>query len=376
MKILLSKKLIIAFVAILLCITSMKAQTPTPQSKIRDYKLKHNSLQRIKQKQSVNNSAPNFNLKINPYWQDVNAPHAINNSHISQVQIPSANVVWAHIDYDTSAYDANQFIRTADFGRTWQKDSVDTPNGYGLSSIAAVDANTCYAAMYNAFNYGGSIYKTTDGGVTWKELEQGKLFTTSQSFPDMIYFFDAQHGVAVGDADDVDTTRSEIYTTSDAGKTWQRVPDKNLPPTKGYTFSDINAFTVFQNRLWFIAGDTQGNTYMYRSDDLGKHWRQFPYTLSTPIYHFAFADKQNGLGLSFDFGTGQTYEVATRDGGKTWADKSFTGYQMGFWVTVIPFTHTFVSTISGGYTPVSGCSYSNDYGATWHLIDTSSDFQP
>lgn len=79
--------------------------------------------------------------------------------------------------------------------------------------------------------------------------------------------------------------------------------------------------------------------------------------------------------FSFDFGVGP-HEVETHDGGKTWADKSFNGYPMGLDITVIPYTHTFVSAIFAHLTPVTGSSYSNDFGKTWKLIDTSSDFQP
>ncbi len=44
---------------------------------------------------------------------------------------------------------------------------------------------------------------------------------------------------------------------------------------------------------------------------------------------------------------------------------------MGGWVTQIPNTHTLVSTLPGpGLIPVYGSSYSNDYGATWNLIDS------
>ncbi len=325
----------------------------------------------MKENQSLKSSTQNFGININPYWEDINAPHVVNNSHITQVQVPSPNAVWAKVDYDTTDYDANKFMRTADGGKTWRIDSVDAPNGYGLSCIAAIDANTCYAAMYDAFNYGGAMFKTTDGGDTWKQLEPGKLFSAN-SFPDIVYFFDAQHGVTIGDDDQIDSSRLEIYTTSDAGKTWQRVPDKNIPPTQGYAFSsNFNSFTVFQNRLWVTAGDTYGNSYIYRSDDFGNHWQQFPLTVS--FNDFAFSDKQNGLGVSFD---AEPHEVETHDGGKTWANKSFTGYPMGLFITVIPSTHTFVSTIPNGITPVGGSSYSNDYGATWKLIDSSSDFNP
>ncbi len=366
------KKSMIAFAAILFCITSIKAQQRNAQLKIKDYKLKHDLLLHLKQNHNFKTSPQGFGLNINPFWQDVNAPHIVNNSHIPDLQVPSTNVVWAHLDYDTSAYIANSIMRTVDGGRTWRLDSVDAPNGYGISNIAATDANTCYAAMFDAFNYGGAMFKTTDGGDTWKQVQPGKVYSAT-SFPDFVYFFDAQHGVTVGDDDLTDTSRLEIYTTGDAGKTWQRVPDKNLPPTQGYAFSsNFNAFTVFQNRLWFTAGDTYGNTYIYRSDDFGNHWQQFPLTVS--FNDFAFADKQNGLGVSLD-DNGAPLEVETHNGGKTWANKSFTGYPMGLFITAIPFTHTYVSTIPH-FVPIAGSSYSNDGGATWKLIDTSSDFNP
>ncbi|MEP6681971.1 MAG: T9SS type A sorting domain-containing protein [Parafilimonas sp.] len=348
--------------------------TANAQSKIADYKQKNNFIMHMHQNQILKSPAQNFGLKINSYWEDVNAPHVINNSHVVQIQVPSPNAVWAHVDFDTTVYIANQFIRTADGGRTWRIDSVDAPNGYGLSSIAGIDANTCYAAMYDAFNYGGAMFKTIDGGNTWKQVQPGKVYSAN-SFPDFVYFFDAQHGLSVGDDDLVDTSRLEIYTTSDAGKTWQRVPDKNLPPTQGYAFStNFNPYAFFENRFWFTAGDTYGNNYIYRSDDFGQHWQQFPYT-ATSFNAFSFSDKKNGLGVGLNFGVG-SYEVETHDGGKTWSDKNFTGYPMGLFLTVIPYTHTFVSTMPYGLAPVSGSSYSNDGGATWKLINTSSDFQP
>ena len=372
MKTLLIKIFTITLAAAFICKRSAEAQVLNPQSKIKDCKFKNNPLLHIKQNQSAKNSGQNFGLKINPFWQDVNAPHLVNNSHVREVKIPSFNTIWASVDYDTAAYVANSFFRSTDGGKRWRLDSVDAPYGYGISGIAPIDAKTCYAAMFNAFPIGGGVFKTTDGGDTWKQLEPGKLFGGENSFPDIIYFFDAQHGVTIGDDDQIDSSRLEIYTTSDAGKTWQRVPDQNIPPTQGYAFSsNFNSFTVFQNRLWVTAGDTYGNNYIYRSDDFGHHWQQFPYTLTTPIYDFAFADRQNGLGVSFD---DAPHVVATHDGGKTWADKSFTGYLMPLCITTIPFTHTFVSTISSGFTTISGSSYSNDYGATWKLIDSSSAF--
>jgi len=335
------------------------------QSKVMQMKQKNNFMMRMYNNQNLKGSTQKFNLKINPYWQDVDAPHTYN-SYMPQVKVPCFGAVWARVDYDSLFYEANQFVRTADNGKTWKIDSVAAPAGYGLGTISPINANTCYASMYNAFvGLGGGIYKTTDGGDTWKKLN---VFDDN-SFPDFVYFFDAQHGLTVGD-NNGDTSRLEIYTTCDAGKTWQRVSNQNIPPIPGYAYaSTFNDYTVFQNRIWFKAFDNYGNNYIYRSDDFGKHWQQFSYTLSTPLFDFAFADKLNGVGVSFDFFVAP-YVVVTHDGGATWSDVNFTGYPMGGFITVIPGTHVFVSTLPGTLTPVTGSSYSTDYGSTWKVIDS------
>jgi photosystem II stability/assembly factor-like uncharacterized protein len=371
MKTLLKKIFMIILAAVFLYNISAEAQVANPQSKFREHKLRNSPLLRIRQSQ--NDPGQRLGIKVNPYWEDINAPH-LYNSFIPQILVPSPGTIWARVKYDSLPYDPNQFLRSADGGNTWRLDSVDAPNGYALGTLSPIDANTCYASMYNALTFmGGGVFKTTDGGDTWKQINPGKLFSEN-SFPDIVYFFDAQHGLAVGDNDGTDISKLEIYTTSDAGKTWQRVPDKNIPPTTGYAYgNNFNSYAVFQNRFWLMAGDSDGNTYFYRSDDFGQHWQQFPYTLGTAIYGFAFADKQNGLGVYFD---DVPHEIETHDGGKTWASKSFTGYPMGVFITVIPSTHTFISTIGHGVTPVGGSSYSNDFGATWNLIDSSSNFNP
>ena len=136
------------------------------QSKIMQLKQKNNFMLQMKRNQNLKGSNEKFGLKVNPYWNAIDVPHFYS-SYMPQIKVPSVGAVWARVDYDSLFYDANQFLRTADGGKTWRLDSIDTPAGYGLGSLSAIDANTCYASVYDASDgQGGGIYKTKDGGDT------------------------------------------------------------------------------------------------------------------------------------------------------------------------------------------------------------------
>lgn len=173
--------------------------TANAQSKIVEMKQKNNFMMRMHQNQNLKSSNEKFRLKINPYWQDVNAPH-LYNSYVPQVKVPCFNAVWAHVGFDSLGDNTKWFLRTADGGKTWRFDTIASPDGYVIGTVSPIDGNTCYASMFNEADinyYGGGIFKTTNGGASWKQLGVGQLFKDS-TFIDFVYFFDALHGFTVG----------------------------------------------------------------------------------------------------------------------------------------------------------------------------------
>lgn len=316
-----------------------------------------------------------FRVKVNPYWEEIDAPHSYSgyaSSYFPQIKITGIGNVWGKLTFDSMYYDSKMFLHTANGGKTWLYDSIPSPVGYGMGSFAAIDNNTCYASMYDANDWmGGGIYKTIDGGHSWNEIGKGQ-FSFDNSLVDFVYFFDHNNGIVVADNDGNDKSYLLIYRTSDAGKNWYKVAIQNMQPTIGSAYSsNFDVYTTVGNTIWFKAFDELGNNYILRSDDKGRHWQTYLFNITGKTFHgFAFADKQNGLMVGYEWGgTSDTYVAETHDGGKTWAEINYKGTPMGLFVTVLPGTRTYIST-TPAYVPVWGSSYSLDEGKTWNIIDS------
>jgi len=110
----------------------------------------------------------------------------------------------------------------------------------------------------------GGILGTTDGGLTW--TQDPTSFKTAGGWPDFIHFFDANNGVCVGDPTN---GYFEIYTTSNAGASWSRVPQANIPaPVSGEKGLTGPFFAAAGNSLWFPTS-ALGTGRIFRTTDKG-----------------------------------------------------------------------------------------------------------
>ncbi|MBI4539124.1 MAG: hypothetical protein HY704_06390 [Gemmatimonadetes bacterium] len=163
-------------------------------------------------------------------------------------------------------------FRTTDGGRAWEKVLfVDTLTGVVDLVMDPSDPNTLYAAAYQrmrrawGFNGGGpgsGIYKTTDGGRTWRRL------TTSLPAGDMgrIGLAIARSNPRVLDAIvEADSAERGIYRTVDGGETWTRMSSRNPRPMY---YSEIFLDPQNDRRVYILA------TSSYRSEDGGRTWTE------------------------------------------------------------------------------------------------------
>ena len=163
------------------------------------------------------------------------------------------------------------------------------------------------------------IYKTTDGGASWM------LLTTNlepKGFWDCMGFWDATHGIIVGDPVD---GRFTIMTTSD-GATWQKVKGPSANKDEGaFAASGTCVFTRGTREAWFGTGGV-GGARVFHSEDGGQTWS----IAKTPIRHdsanagifsLAFSDALHGIAVGGDYmkpdESAGTLAI-TNDGGKTW----------------------------------------------------------
>ncbi len=247
-----------------------------------------------------------------------------------------------------------QYLRTTNGGTNWTVSTITGATGSTGSSISALDANTAWIATT------GGIFKTTDGGLTW--VQQLTALPSNA-----IHFFDSNNGVCVADPN---AGYWAIYTTTNGGTNWTRVPSANIPaPLSGEVgISGNEARVIVGNNFWFSTFSGS----LYRTTDRGNHWTVKRNTTGAADgFDFAFKDSLNGLACTF---VGGNKISRTSDGGVTWAPilpvpAGLSGLSAYYIAYAKGSDGSYIITSnnnSGGPIPaVPGSAYSNDDGTTW-----------
>ncbi len=291
---------------------------------------------------------------------------------INYIYIVNPDVVWANA-YDGSGKQNNllQFTKTVNGGEKWIPGKYNgVPSAYKVSCIAAVDSSKAWVAVYSTdanVGYGG-IYATSDGGKTWNH-QSTALFNNKNSFPDVVYFWNADVGLCFGDPVN---NYFEIYTTSDGGQNWVPVPTANIPPALlsgeyGYT----NLYAVSDSVFWF--GTNKGR--IFKSTDRGHHWSVSSTGLSD-LSTLGFHNDSLGMATYTSYsqtGTITGFQmVKSTDGGKTWTSVNPTGTYYKSDMAVVPQAPgMLVSTGISQKMSENGSAYSMDEGNTWKQLDDS-----
>jgi hypothetical protein len=296
---------------------------------------------------------------------------------IRDVSIVDSNIVWATA-YDGSGGAANirEFTVTKNGGASWFAKNI-TVTGlnttHALANISAIDGDTAYASIFPASTSTApqGVYKTINGGTTWAKVSTGK-FTAATSFINIVHFFDAKNGVALGDPAN---GYFEIYTTSNSGNTWERVPQIGNPlePMAADEYGTIGYFGAIDSVIVYPTNYGR----MFVSSDYGKSWTlgntPFDSTINSFVPNITFKDNLTAYAMYGNADSAVSTFLITNDGGLTWSDSGIdtAGGVYDFNdIAYVPGTlNTFFITSANATTAGAGSSYTEDGGITFINID-------
>jgi photosystem II stability/assembly factor-like uncharacterized protein len=237
------------------------------------------------------------------------------------VSAVSRDVAWASGTHGT-------YLRTIDGGRTWTPAQVAGAETLDFRAVVAFSADEAFL-MSAGPGEQSRIYHTGDAGNHW-QLQFTN--TNPKGFFDSMVFWDAKHGVVLGDPipDESGVLKFELLLTED-GQNWRGIPTAKLPAAKegegAFAASNTCLAIVpggLDANLWFATGGKTAR--VFHSGDRGQSWE----VVDTPMVHgpdsagifsVAFRDASHGVIAGGDYkhpnddGPNLAF---TDDGGKTW----------------------------------------------------------
>lgn len=223
--------------------------------------------------------------------------------------------------------------KTTDGGVTWLciSDSLFQTGSVGAIAVAESDPNVIYVGMGEAcirgnVSPGDGVYKSDDGGKTWKHLGLAETQTIARvrvhpKNADLVYV------AALGHVFGPNPERG-IYRSTDGGKTWVKILYKNektgaidlvMDPTNPRIL--YAAFWEAQRGPWFLSSGGPGSG-IYKSVDGGDTWTELtnnpglPKGLKGRIGLAVSPARPERVWAMIEAEQGGLYR--SDDGGKTW----------------------------------------------------------
>jgi photosystem II stability/assembly factor-like uncharacterized protein len=278
--------------------------------------------------------------------------------------VVNEKVVWASGTQGT-------YVRTTDGGITWKAGTVPGAGSLDFRDVHATDEQRVFLLSIGEGEK-SRIYQTVDGGTTWS------LRLTNPDprvFLDAIAFWDAGHGLAMGDPVDSHFT---ILTTDDGGVTWKRAPPELMPVAlkgEGAFAASGTCLAVQGDRnAWFATGGAAVSR-VFRTTDRGRSWtvHDTPIAAGNPsagVFSLTFRDSLYGVAVGGDFKAPEQAKhlfAITADGGMSWTKPEApgpAGYRSA--VCFVPGAHEPMVVAAGP----TGSDLSLDGGNSWKPLGT------
>lgn len=275
------------------------------------------------------------------------------------------------VDMNTGWYGTGggDLFRTIDGGATWQK--ISERPGTFIRALGFIDENTGFIGNIGTEYYPGvtdqtPLYRTDDGGVTWRPVETGELIIAGVCAIDIlkterIYQGTSKPRIVIHAAGRVGGP-AQILRSLDEGQSWSVI---DLSAQAGMIL-DVKFHSEFEGLVFASSsrelGETEG--LILRTSDGGKTWKEVYRSGRSGelIWKASFPSRYTG------YATVQSYDrdnpiqriVKTVDGGRSWEEliltESVDARQFG--IGFVDTNTGFVGTLAGGF-------MTDDGGRTW-----------
>ena len=211
------------------------------------------------------------------------------------IDLRDSNVIWLGTGENTSQRSVgwgDGVYKSLDGGRSWTNMGLHRSEHVGKIAVDPRDSDVVYvAAMGGLWASGGErgLYKTTDGGASWRAVLQVSENTGIADVhldlrdPDILYAVAYQRrrhvGVLVAGGPE-----SGVWKSVDGGETWRDV-------TEGLPEGDLGRIAlavspVDPDVVYALAAATEDRSGFYRSPNRGETWtRMSDYIVVDPQYY-------------------------------------------------------------------------------------------
>jgi len=182
---------------------------------------------------------------------------------VSVVRVPSSSdgvAVWA-------CGSNGVILRSVDQGKTWKRFHVEGGDALDFRGIVAFDATTAYVMSIG----GGAksrIYKTADGGASWKLELSGKR---SAFFLDDLVCISKTRCYALSDPVD----GKFLLVSTEDGEHWKELSNHRMPaalPGEGVFAASGTSLAIYDKREIYFGTGGGRVARVFRSPDLGHTW--------------------------------------------------------------------------------------------------------
>jgi photosystem II stability/assembly factor-like uncharacterized protein len=263
----------------------------------------------------------NSGITFSPVF-DGNKSYAIGSVEIDPT---NPNIVWVGTGENKNQNNViygDGIYKSEDGGKSWKNMGIKNSEHIAGIAIDPNNSNIVYAAAMGSLrNAGGDrgIYKTTDGGKTWENVLEISEYTgcyevhMDPRYSNILYASAHQRmrklytGVYGG-------TESGIYRSLDSGLTWEKM--KSGLPSEDVGRIGLAISPVNPDVLYAIVEATKDDKGVYKSVDRGVSWtKQNSYISSYPFYfQKLYCDTKDVNRVYSD----DVFIQVTNDGGKTW----------------------------------------------------------